>query len=397
MPDLTKLLTDTLAAGFAAEPPQPALFDPATDLLLALVAPTADRDTDDLALHFREYFVAGQMPPIEGPAPPRPRVLGDLIAPVGCAGHYPGTWPVPDPCLAVDGRRGTTSQRLTRLFAGDLLWLYFMERMGVFQIVGSLLDDYALLRRFPLASRRRATVVVEAMVRDLRAGVSSTTRDRDVAYRTCLGWTSELGATLGSEAQANRAFSIQFHRLIRLALQFYSARQLAVAIKDAASPARASTATLIAIRDTLRILQKTCETFEYGRTYTTTLNGIVWVIGSLAVVRDLRRDLGIADMYEQPYEYVPAAYDLLVRGDGKAGQPDPTRYFANHECANTGRDLMLDVQVLPVEAPNFAATGGLLEAWLDLVEQRVEGYRTAYHALTQLDLSAADVAAPQLA
>ena len=39
------------------------------------------------------------------------------------------------------------------------------------------------------------------------------------------------------------------------------------------------------------------------------------------------------------------------------------------------------------DVPNFAATGGLLEAWLDLVEQSIEGYRTAYHSLTNVDLS----------
>ncbi len=395
MPDLNTLLKEAfLSAGRYR-----AAFDPAADLILNAVATAPRPSPDDHAgVHFREYFVASTGPVIEPGAPPL-RAIGDLLAPTGCDAHYPGQWPIPEPCVAVDGRRGTLELTVRRLLAGDLIWLFYMERMGLFQILGAILDDYALVGRHPISSRQLPTVVVEAMIRELRSGLGSTTRDRDVAYRRCLGWTSEVGRTLGSEASPNRAFSAQFHRLIRLALQFYRDRQLAVAIRDVVTPTRASTATLIAIRDTMRVLQKSCEVFEYGRTYTTTLNGIVWTIGALTVIRDLRRDLGIPDSYESPWEYVPAAHGLLVEPGGfdRRSQPDPNRYFAHRECANAGRNLILDVEVLPINDRDFASPGGLLEAWLDLAESSVEGYRTGYHSLTQINLADGEPVAGQAA
>jgi hypothetical protein len=149
MPDLTKLLTDTLAAGFAAEPPQPALFDPATDLLLALVAPTADRDTDDLALHFREYFVAGQVPPLEGR---RRRGRARSVTwwrQRAALATYPGTWPMPDrasPSTAggAQRRRGSPGSSPATC-CGCTSW----SGWGCSRSWGALVDDYALLRRFP--------------------------------------------------------------------------------------------------------------------------------------------------------------------------------------------------------------------------------------------------------
>jgi len=386
MADLIKLLKQAfLDAGTYR-----AAFDPATDLILNAVATVPEPSADDhAAIHFREYFVSGSLGGAIEPGAPRRRALGDIVAPQACEAHYPGPWPIPDPCAVVDGRRGTLDHQIRRLLAGDLVWLYYMERMGVFQILGGILDDYALIGRHPISSRQLAVIVVESMVRELRSGLGSTTRDRDVAYRRCLGWTSEVGRTLGSEAAPNRAFSAQFHRLIRLALQFYKDRQLAVAIRDVVTPTRASTATLIAIRDTMRVLQKSCEVFEYGRTYTTALNGIVWVLGALTVIRDLRRDLGIPESYSSPWEYVPAAYSLFVEPEqtDRRMQPDPNRYFAHRECANAGRNIMLDVEVLPINDRDFATPGGVLETWLNLAESSIEGYRTGYQSLTEINLA----------
>lgn len=319
----------------------------------------------------------------------------------GPTASHQSAWPSDgcfcSPCVTLDGNRPPPSAgqpgpaNLRRLFAGDLLWLFYFERMGLFQILGAILDAYAYSGRLPISNGSLdpdlrddlVAVVLEAMVRQTKTGLSSTVRDRTGAYRTVLGWTSEPGRKLAMDTVVGTGFNSLFHKLIFHALEFYKDKRLAFAIRGAAADQPPpSAATLITLRDTIEVLKRRFEPFSYGRTYTNTLSGIVWAIASMSVVRELRSTLGIPAAFNTPDEYLPAAYELLVL-KRPVTQGEINRYLVHRECAQNGRDLLLDLEVLNHQDAEF---GGELDRWLQQIESKVEGYRTAYRTLTGVDL-----------
>lgn len=320
---------------------------------------------------------------------------------------YPPTWPpiwpspwcLPPSCVTLAGTRhfylppkvtNSPTGRIKKLFIADLVWLFYFERMGIFKILGVILDDFATKGKIPISNGvvdpgiqdDVIAIVLESMVRQTKMGLSSTVRDRDSSYRRCLGWTSDVGRKLGLEAVVNSGFNNLFHKFIRSALEYYKDKRLAVAIQAAAAPGKPSVATLITISDTLDLVKKAFDPFDYGRNYSNTLNGIVWVVAGMALIRDLKETLGIPPAYDKPYEYIPAAYDLLVM-KRQITPSETNRYTVHRECADDARDILLDFEVID---HTDTSTGGELERWLNIIEDKIEGYRTAYRSLTGVDL-----------
>lgn len=256
----------------------------------------------------------------------------------------------------------------------------------MFKILGVILDDFAVKGRLPISNGvinpaiddDVTALVLEAMVRRTEMGESSTVRRRDSSYRRCLGWTSDVGRKLDSEAVVNTAFSNLFHKFIQSALEFFKDKTLAEAIQ-ATAPGKVSVTTLTTIGDTIDLLRKTFDAFDYGRNYANTLSGVVWTIAGMALVREIRTTLGIPPEYDDPEEYLSAAYELLVMGR-PITSIETNRYIIHRVCANNARDIILDLQVL--DHKNRVT----LEAWLTLIEDKIEGYRTAYRTLTGVDL-----------
>lgn len=318
---------------------------------------------------------------------------------------FPAVWPpfwcFPPTCVTLAGERHLyrdvtvpAGSRLRRLFIADLVWLFYFERLGIFQILGRILDDYAYQGNHPISNGSLrggseddvVALVLEAMVRQTEAGTSSKVRDRNSSFERVLGWASPAGRKLNQGTRANQEFTKYLHQFIAKALEFYRDKRLAVAIRSTASQdTRVSAETLISISVTLGELKKTFERFDYGRNYSNTLSGIVWVIGGMAVIEKLREDLGIPRAYGSPHEFIPAAYNILVLDDKNA--PIETSRYENHKiCAEAGRDILLDLEVVHHEDSNF---GGELETWLNLIEPKIESYRTAYRSLTGTDLGIA--------
>jgi hypothetical protein len=295
---------------------------------------------------------------------------------------------LPPPGLEVDPRH-------RRIYAGDIIWLFYYERMGIFKILGALLDDYATRGQFPISSGAidptsrddNAAQVLEIMVQQLKSGSASSVRERDSSYRRVVGWTSDVGRQVGSTAIPNPNVDALLKQVVKEILAFYRDRRLAQAIQGTISGSTPpTTSTLTAIGDTLRLLKQHLERFDYGRNYYNVLNGIVWVIAGIALVRELRSSLGIPIAYDSPHEYIPAAYELLVAGRS-ASNADPNRFTVHRTCARNGRDLLMDIDGLTDADLAAPIEGGPLDAWLRLVETKVEGYRTAYQTLTGLDLA----------
>lgn len=295
------------------------------------------------------------------------------------------TWPIPPDCPRVEGERGSFGLPFQQLFIGDLVWLFYHERMGVHRMLGALLDDFVTKGRFPIRPSGVSGLLLETMVRELKSGLSTTTRERCTSYARCLGWKGEACNKLEMEAPKNAAFNVQFHRLVYLALGYYQEKRLAVAIQNSTTAGKPSVATLTSIRDTIVLLRKSFDPFKYGRNHTHTLSGIVYTLSAFYLFAQLRSQLGIPEPYDREDELIPAVYDLLIPGGGASG--DVNRFTTHRDCAEKGRNLLLDVQGMDFTAlPPGVGAEDVVEAWLLQVESTFETYRTAYRALTGVDL-----------
>lgn len=385
-------------------------FPPCSLEMLALINTTGNQNKDDITKYFDEYFKFGTKHEIIGPGAHneldtaifedgegngcQDKVSGGLT-------EWIGDCCVCSPCLTLDGNRNALPARppdptpaipsIKRLFLGDVVWLSFMDRMGIHQILGAILDSYASNGRLPISNGSLdaamkddiVALVLEVMTRQVKTGMSSTVRDRGSLYRTTLGWTSEGARKLNLDTNVNTGFNTLFHKLIYHSLEFYKDKRLAVAIRGTAGPvAPPSMTTLITIRDTIDLLTKRFEVFQYGRNYYNTLSGIVWTIAGMSVVRALVTTLGIPPAYERLDEFISAAYDILVL-KRPATTGESSRYLPHKECADKGRDILLDLEVINF---NDVAESGELEKWLTQIEAKIEGYRTAYRTLTGVDL-----------
>ena len=410
----TPLTRVELRPALSAKRPVTVAFPPCSDVLLALIntqVPPAP-DKDDITKSFEEYFTFDDHQTVE---PPDGASLNQVLDPglLNCLSPiiirgrrdgadlaWPSPWCLPPACVTLRGNRRLEGPSIVsgplsvkRLFLADVIWLFFFERMGIFKILGVILDDFATRGGFPISNgslqpdlRDDVTaLVLEAMCRQAKAGLSSTVRDRDATYRRTLGWTSDVGRPLNVPAQVNKGTSQNLHKFMQAASSFNNAKRLATAIRGTTTPSSAaSLATLVEISDTLTQLKQRLETFHYGRSYYNTLSGIVWTIAGLTVLRELRTTLGIPAAFDQPHEFIPAAYDLLVLKRQPA-QTETNRYEGHKDCAEFGRNLLLDIEVLNEKdtSPN-----GELERWLAQVEGDIEGYRKAYRDLTGVDLGA---------
>lgn len=394
-------------------------FPPCTDELLALIRKA---DADEITRSFRDYFkrrghrIFGEEF-IPG-ADTRPDEfknfdgrLKEAVDDEVLKCPSPGTqalaqWPkdccVCNPCVTLDGIRNlpeptatvpTPDPGLRRLFVGDVAWLFYYERMGIQQILGAILDAFATTGRLPISNGTLdsgvkddvTALVLEVMVRQTKMGLSSSVRDRGALYRTAIGWESPLARGLGLDTEVNSGFSTLFHRFIFNALEFYRDKRLAVAIQSAGTP-RASVATLVTLSDTIDLLKKRFEMFDYGRNYYNTLAGIVWTIAGMSVIRELRGTIGIPSAaFDNPYEFIPAAYDVLVL-KRPYSRAELNRYDVHRTCAINARHILLDLEI--VDHRDTDPITGQLDRWMAQIENKVEGYRTAYRNLTGVDLGA---------
>lgn len=384
-----------IATKFTQLKPISVAFPPCSDVLLsqANLLEKPDDIKDDIIWHFKEYFTfESQQAHRIFDDPQRyglDKLDQNLLRCIGGIGSFPSGRCLPPSCVNLEGNRGIIEKldteaekpKIRRLFIGDLVWLFYFERMGLFKILGVILDDFATRGKFPISNDSLIAIILETMVRQTKMGLSSTVRDRDSTYRRSLGWTSDVGKKLGLDTEVNTAFNTLFHKLIQSALEYYKDKRLATAIQATTTPGKPSVATLVTIGDTIEVLKNAFKPFEYGRNYSNTLFGIVWIIAIIDLIKRIKTTLGIPDNYNKAFQYIPAAYDLLVMRR-PITPSEANRYTLHKECARDSRDILLDLEVLEHKNKDE------LEIWLDYVEPRIEGYRTAYRNLTGVDLGA---------
>lgn len=70
--------------------------------------------------------------------------------------------------------------------------------------------------------------------------------------------------------------------------------------------------------------------------------------------------------YGSPHEFIPAAYNIVVLED-KNAPLETSRYENRKNCAESGRDILLDIEMIDHTNP---AAGGELDLWLNIIEGR---------------------------
>ncbi len=381
-------------------------FPECSDVMLSLINsknaeidPKTGKPKDEITVFFDEYFTFRRhsVMSVDLSKILDPELIGCTSVSGRVGETFPPQWCLPAPCVTLEGDRRSfendgTNSLVKRLFMADLVWLFYFDRMGIFKILGAILDDYAIKGRFPITNDSSdpldkielVSIVLEAMTRKTKMGLSSTVRDRNISYRRGLGWILDEGRKLNLDTGVNTAFTNLFHKFIQTALEYFKDKRLATAIQASTNVNRVSVATLTSIKDTIDLIIRSFDPFKYGRLYSNTLSGIVWVIAGMALIRELRTTLGIPSEYKDPDEFIPAAYDLLI-AKTSITPSEANRYDVHRDCAENARDILLDLEVIDFKNTD---PGGELEVWLDIIEGKIEGYRTAYRSLTGVDLGA---------
>jgi hypothetical protein len=276
---------------------------------------------------------------------------------------------------------------ISSLTVGAVIWLYFYERMGIFKILGALMDDYNYRGKYTISGRRTTSndyaTLMDMICTLHRLGISSNLRDRICLYQRVLGVSIENN--LGVESERNSGFMSTFNRLVDYTLEYYKAKQLAQAIQAQSSGApqpRSSVATQTSIRDTINVLKQHFEPLQYGRNLINTFLGIANVHMTLCLVNMLKAEIGIPAQYERPEEFIPAAYDILV-AKRTHSVTDANRFIVYDNCASYGYRLLTDIEMIDINALSTISTGSTLDVWLNDVEGLVEGYRNAYSAVPE--------------
>jgi hypothetical protein len=276
----------------------------------------------------------------------------------------------------------------TGLTVGSVLWLYYYERMGIFKILGVLMDDYNYKGKYTISGSRKnenGSPVNYSALMDMictlhRLGMSSNLRDRICTYQRTLGVS--IPNNLGIESERNQGFMQNFNRLIENMLEYYKSKQLAVAINTGNQP-RSAVSTQTSILDTVQLLKQQFEPFQYGRNAINTFLGIATVQATICLVNMLRTEIGIPAQYEKPEEFIPAAYRILVEKRGITSPNESNRFILYDNCASYGLRLLTDIETADINQLTTIGIGATLDLWLDDVEGWVEGYRNAYAALPE--------------
>lgn len=388
---LVQIIDEQIIKFLSGMTPVPVAFPFCTDVLLALNNPTTTPPTplSEVMSIFYDYFEYGDYNVYQA-IYPRPPLDEKLIGSAGALRPWPPSECLPNYHVCLKGRRRmrpiTTSPaildpRIKRLFLADLVWLFYYDRMGIFEMLNIILHDVAMKGKLPIQNNDYLAIILEGMIRATKMGLHSSARDRNSSYRRCLSWSTTNGIKLNLETEKNNAFNSMFHKFIQNALEYYKEKRLREAIN--ATGSAPSMETLSAIGENIKLLYLAFDPFNYGRNYALTLSGIVWNIAGIAMIRELKSFIGIPTSFTKPEQYIPAAYDLLVL-NRSITPSEVNRWKAHKNCAEYSRNILLDIEFLGQKDSLDINTE--IKPWLDLVEREIEGYRSAYQILIGANL-----------
>jgi hypothetical protein len=286
------------------------------------------------------------------------------------------------PFEKIDGVEIGPSLKLgNQLGMGSVIWLYYYEKMGIFKILGALLDDYNYKGKYTIKIKQDYAVLIEHVSTLYRMGIASNLRDRVTLYEKSLGLT--VDNNYGMVTTQNESFMKTFDGILKQALEHYSYRRLDNAIGSATGAARSSVATLTTIKDSLENLKSQFQPFYYGRNTINTFLGIATVYATICLVRLIKSDIGISSQFKKPQDFIPAAYDILVMGK-PAVNTDSNRFIIYDNCASYGYRLLTDFEFVDTLQFNPSSnTNDPLNLWINNIEPWVEGYKKAVGSIKE--------------
>jgi hypothetical protein len=273
--------------------------------------------------------------------------------------------------------------KIRRLYFGDLVWLFFMERLGTFNILAVLLDDFATNGKYPFDIFDVSSIILNTLVEHTKMGLTSRVRDRESAYMRALGWKQPhlRRETDRGKVIINAEMNKLLHNFISLVLEWYKDRHADEAIQGVVSRTTpSSTASLVAISERIKQIKIASEAFNYGRITVVTLNGILEVIVTFALLFRVRDKLGVPQTFTKLDDITPAVIEKLGLEKNVANLQVNT-FSVHHDAAKELRDILLDLEVLDFEDLDE------LTSWLYLSQAKFEGFRRAYLDITNIDLA----------
>jgi hypothetical protein len=267
-----------------------------------------------------------------------------------------------------------------QLGMGSVIWLYYYEKMGIFKILGALLDDYNYRGKYSIKINEPYYVLLEHISSLYRMGIASNLRDRVTLYEKSMGLS--VDNNYGMATTQNESFMKTFDGILKQALEHYAYRRLDNALGSSAG-VKSSVATLTTIKDSLENLKSQFKPFYYGRNTINTFLGIATVYATICLVRLIKSDIGISNQFDKPQDFIPAAYDILVMGK-PAVNTDSNRFIIYDNCASYGYRLLTDFELVDTSLFN-PGSGGTdpLNIWIDDIEPWVEGYKKAVGSIKE--------------
>ena len=113
-----------------------------------------------------------------------------------------------------------------------------------------------------------------------------------------------------------------------------------------------------------------------------TFIGIATVYATICLLRMLKDEIGVPRQYNDPDEFIPAAYDILVL-KRPVSSTETNRFTIYDNCASYGFKLLTDIELIEANQLTTVAVGSPLDAWLNDIEGVVEGYNNAYKSISE--------------
>jgi hypothetical protein len=384
------------------------IIDPLTDFLLSQI--DVNLPDDELSIIFREYFerkphniFAGleDNPPRGYAWPPDardPTAVQKARDAMNCSGIIFTTTPpasdcpLPCSCITLSGNRRIKNyvkdkpptlpppsppwenRPITILDPADQVWLHVLDKMGLFDMLSVLLNDFARGGRYSIPGDEIYGLIMQVMINQINSGMSSRVKQRTAAYLRSIGLErqrNEPDKSFEGMVLINRGFTKLLFRLLCLLLIFYRYRRVQDVIVGVVTH-QPSSAAYAEITKTIDLFKLAMQPFYYGSNYSDTLKGIVWAQAALYVLRATRDKYGVPMSSERFDQIIPAAYSILV----KTGQTtESNRWVLHKSAADNTRDFILSVSALQTDKLDN------VKMFVTQEEDRVEAIR---HAILQI-------------
>ena len=391
----------------------PVIMPQCADFLLSQI--DEQNASDEVTLLFKEYFTHKPHYPflgikntatekdtihnnllcepyIFGPPPPNPPPTSanhplEDYSDIGCC--------LPCSCIQLHGDRRLNliplnANHIPVLTLGDGVFVHYMIRMGIFKILGVILDDFANNGKLPIPNDNATALILSTMVDLVQTGRGSTTRERAKTIAKTLGWKQpgEEGLVELDKTLVNTAFSVMFTKSIVQLTKYFHENRVVNVIQGISGAQPPSVATLVALQDTISLLKNAAEPFKYGRNYYNILNAIIWIIATIDLIKRLRDTIGIPLSYDRLDQIIPAAYSILVEKKS-INTSEPNRFKLLIGLARDGRNLVMDLVNPSINFENIEE----LKTWTRIIEPHLQSYVAAFQELTGLDLGKQEIRA----